>query len=686
MPPNPFARTVFLSWLVLVSVVLWEDRGILRTPLYEQADDAANALSINRATHGMEIYGNYSRFEFRHPGPAFVYVYAAGEAVLDDCLGLVAPRHNAHLLTGILLQAAFLALAIGIAASHSGYPTRSALLLTGVGLVHFAFVPGSFSQVWPPLVLIMPFVLFCVAAASVAAGRTGNTVWLALAAAFLLHGHIAQFLFVGGVLLLLLGLAARRSLVGDPLPYPTRGRCAAVALIAALTVLPWVIDAFRGRESNLFDIWLHMKRSDGDPTRPGWLAAVADTASYFCYCARQDDWFSPGAVLAWRQFTRSYGLGALAGIAGISACGFTLWGRRSSRVPSAVFQRHLAAVCALSVLLCVVWALRQDGGITFFNSLFIFGLMMALWIIPGLTLAEAAPGWAVGAVAALLAGTLAVAAGRYGKMPDYMEGDTVGREAATAVPLSLSREAHPGRAKLLVFAHDDWDQAVSVAAALNRMGIRSFVPQSSNGDWKVMFGEDHLIGSLEQARALGPFSWWRPAPGSRAGTRLVDDLRDDFPGRERSRFPFAFDLRHPGESFGLAAPEDGYTWTESKVVFIRLWSEAARSDVRMTFRAYGLPLRHHKFQRVRVQVNGTELPGLRIGGLSDYSVTVPRAYWNGGAPAGLVELALELPDSARLAVQPRSKSMETRLLGICIRALTFEPIAPDAPAKRPTTW
>ena len=683
MPAIPFARTALLSWLLLVSVVLWEDRGILRTPLYEQADDAANALSISRAKHGTEIYGNYSRFEFRHPGPAFVYVYAAGEAILEDTLGLVAPRQNAHLATGILLQAAFLALAIGIAASHSGSPFRATLLLTGVALLHFAFVPGCFSQIWPPLVLIMPFALFCVAAASVAVGRTENALWLALAAAFLLHGHIAQFLLVGGVLALLLGLAARRSLAGDPLPFPTRGRCAAVALIGAMTVLPWIIDALRGRESNLMDIWLHMKRSDGDPLRPGWLAAVADTASYFCYCSRQDGWFSPGAALGWRQFIQSCGAGGLAGTAGITACGLTLWRGRASRGSAAVFQRQLAGVCALAVVLCVVWARRQDGGATFFNSLFIFGLMMAMWVIPVLTLAEAAPGWAVGAAAALLAGGVALEAGRYGRMPDYMEGNTIGREAAVAVPRSLAREAHPERAKLLLFAHDDWDQAVSVAAALDRMGIRSFVPQSSNGDWKVMFGEDHLIVSLGQARALGPFSWWRPAPGRRPGSRLVDDLRDDFPTGQPSRFPFAFDLRHPAESFGLSAPEDGRAWTESRVVFIRLWSETAGSDVRMKIRGIGLPVHHQKFQRLRIQVNGTALPEIRVGPLSDYSVTVPRDCWNGGSPAGLVELAWELPDAVRLAAQPHSKYMETRLLGIYLHSLGFELTAPGPAAERP---
>jgi hypothetical protein len=544
--------------------------------------------------------------------------------------------------------------------------------LLGVALVHFSFVPGSFAQIWPPLVLIMPFALFTVAAASVAAGRTENAFWLALSAAFLLHGHVAQLMFVGPITVLVLGMVACRALKGEAVPFPKKGQCVAVALVAAFTVLPWIIDASRGRESNIFDIWQHIKRSANDPLRPGWLAAAADTASYFCYCTRQDEWFSPNATPKLWQFLRTYGVGMTASAAGFAACGFTLWRGWSSRGASEVFRRHLAGVCAVSILLCAVWARRQDGGIMFFNSLFIFGLMMAIWVIPGLALAEEASGRTVGAVVALLVGTLAATAGRYGERPAFMEAETLGREAAVKVPQRLSKEAHPERAKLLIFAHDDWDQAVTVAAALNRMGIRSYVPQSDYGAWKEMFGEDHLIQSLEQARAFGPFSWWRPARGGKAGEKLVDDLTDEFPRGDRSRFPFAFDLQHPEESFGLSAPEDGYTWTESKVVFVRLWSEAARSDVRMKFRASALPLIRGEFQRVRAMVNGTQLPEIDVTGLSDYSVTVPKESWNGGTPPGSVELALGLPDSARLSAQADSKDTDGRLLGICLHTLEFE--------------
>ena len=682
MPRATLFRTAAASWLLLATVVLWGDRGILRVAQYEQADDAANALSIDAARHGREIYGNYSRFIFRHPGPAFVYAYAAGELVLKEGLGLVSPRHNAHLLAGLLLQAAFLALAIGVAASHSSAPWRATGFLTGVALVHFACVPGAFTQIWPPLALIMPTALFAVAAASVATGRTGHAVWLALSAGFLLHGHVAQFLLVGGALLLVAGILAFGRLRGRPAESPTRAQGLALALIAALTVLPWVIDAARGRESNLFNIWLHVRQSAGDPLRPGWRVALADTASYFCYCTRQDDWFAPGATLTGLQFLRDQVLGILAALAGAAGCGWVLWREWGSPAAPAAFRRRLAGVVSVSFLLCVVWAHRQDGGITFFNSLFVFGLALAAWFIPVLALAEGAGAGISALVLAALAAAILASAGRFGERPAFMGPDTLGREAAAAVPRWLSGEAHPERAKLLQFGPDQWVEAVTVAAALNREGIRSYVPESEFGEWRVMFGDDHVIHSLEEARALGPFSWWRPAARDGIGGRLAKDL-DDGSGRERMIFPFGFDVRNPRDSFGLSQPEDHGTWTESRVVLMRLWSEPARSDVTITFRASALPLRGGMSQRVRIVANGAALPEVLVADLADYATVVPRQSWNAGPAPGQVELQWGLPDATRPAAQPDTGSMDRRLLAICLHRIEFGLAPADPRQPRP---
>ena len=671
MPHQSILRTAIVCWVLLSVVLIGEDRALFKGPLYEQADDAANALSIDAAKHGTEIYGNYSRFEFRHPGPAFVYFYAFGEVVLEDWLHLVSPRHNAHLLTGILLQAAFLALALGVAASHGTRPWGACIVLCGLGLVHFSWVSGAFTQIWPPLVLIMPFVLLVVSAASVASGRSDHAILLVLASAFLLHGHVAQFLLVGGVWLFVLVALFLRRARGRPFESLSKSQLIWIGIVIALALAPWVIDAARGRGSNIFNIWLHVRKSEQDALRPGWRVAFLDTLSYFGYCTRQETWFSPGATGTAASFLQAYGWGCAASSFGVLSSAVVLWQARGERGPIRAFQRSLGALCLWVFCLCVVWAKRQDGGVTFFNSLFVFGLMMAIWIIPALSFIEALSGSAVAWVATGIACIVGATAGRYGETPDYMRAETRGLAAAAKVPAWLASEAHPENPKLLIFRHDDWDDAVTVAAALNRAGVRFFVPESDYGIWRLMFGEGHILHSVEEAAANGPFSWWEPTLNAEPARNGLNPGMIEVPNDRLRRFPFQFDFKSNRDSFGLSAPEPGGVWTESRVVILRLWSTEAASDVRIQFLASAVPLNRGMNQRVQLRVNGVSLPELRVTRRDGYSAVVPKEAWNRGSSPGYVEILMGLPDSGRLIAEPRSTSREGRLLGIFLEKLEF---------------
>jgi hypothetical protein len=95
-------------WFILSSTLIgshWQ--FYFRETHIEDGDFAANALQIRKAKTFGEIYGNYSRWRFHHPGPGFFYCYAAGEALLYDGLKAVPSPHNAHLFTGVLLQSLF---------------------------------------------------------------------------------------------------------------------------------------------------------------------------------------------------------------------------------------------------------------------------------------------------------------------------------------------------------------------------------------------------------------------------------------------------------------------------------------------------------------------------------------------------------------------------------------------------
>lgn len=191
------AKKGFLRWFLIVFFGLAAiatatfREAYFYTPLYEEGDNAANALQIERASEFRELHGNYSRWGFHHPGPAFFYTYALGETLLHDVGRIVPAPHNAHVYTGTLLQIAFWAAAVGLVARYSPQPWLAVALALAMGAWHYAYVERAFYSIWPPDVLLMPFLCFVVACAATAAGDRLAWPILAVAGGYLVHGHIA---------------------------------------------------------------------------------------------------------------------------------------------------------------------------------------------------------------------------------------------------------------------------------------------------------------------------------------------------------------------------------------------------------------------------------------------------------------------------------------------------------------
>ena len=180
---------------VLLVLLCVRNRFLFTTRLYEDADMGANSILIEQARHFTLLVGNYSRDHFHHPGPAYMYVQAAGESLFWAWLHLVPTPWNGQLLAAYALNAMFMALVVGV-----GYGwTRS---LRGAAacfavMVAFASVhPAVLSSDWMPYLYVAPYVTFIVAAASVAAGRTRHAWIMALAGWFLIHGHACFLFFV----------------------------------------------------------------------------------------------------------------------------------------------------------------------------------------------------------------------------------------------------------------------------------------------------------------------------------------------------------------------------------------------------------------------------------------------------------------------------------------------------------
>ena len=214
--PRWWCRTSVLAAIIFTAILLNNEEYIFRSSQYERSDIAANSLQVFRAKHFDPVLGHYCRFGFYHPGPAFFYVYAAGEALFYDALRLVPTPFNAQMIAWYALSAFFFSATLGVISRRldtavSKWFLSLALLLAAwhFGAVgkHYEFIPGhqGIFCIWPPCVLVLPFLCFLVAAASVAFGGGKDLPLMTLAAGFLVHGHVAMPLFVVPITLLAYG-------------------------------------------------------------------------------------------------------------------------------------------------------------------------------------------------------------------------------------------------------------------------------------------------------------------------------------------------------------------------------------------------------------------------------------------------------------------------------------------------
>jgi hypothetical protein len=180
------------SFLVIAAVLLARNAYLFSTKIYENQDYAANTIAVLQAKHFQLLLGNYSKENFYHPGPAFLYVMAAGESLFHDALHLVPTPWNGQVLAILLLNAALLAAAVAVIARHAK-STQVTLACAALVLLFVALHPLTVNSPWFPYLYFAPALLMLVSAASVATGETFALPVLALSAWLCIHGQ-AEFL------------------------------------------------------------------------------------------------------------------------------------------------------------------------------------------------------------------------------------------------------------------------------------------------------------------------------------------------------------------------------------------------------------------------------------------------------------------------------------------------------------
>lgn len=664
MQLRPVTRSLIL-WIVLSTLLVSASWHFFSASFHEQGDIALNALQVDRAKGGGELYGNYSRFHFNHPGPAFFYTYAAAEVLFTDTLQVLAP-HTAHTLAGVVLQCAFFVLGLHLLARQVAHPVflPAALL---IGAIHFSSAQAAFVSIWPPHVLLMPFFAFWSACVSVALGRGRDLPWLVVSACFLVHGHVAQPLFVT-----VLTVAAyvclwrhQRALPGAPRPWAAWPWAHLLGLaIIALFVLPMAIDLAKGEASNISAILRHLEYAED---KKKFTKTLLYFLSFFAYLQNQDDvlrqlsWKSASFLADhWLLFT---GWAALAALVLFSAV------RGSSLEPAQRrFLRIGAAFWCLTALLCLYWGRMQSGPMFQFNGYFFHAVLYTLLLLGLAVLLRWVPrrlGWATGAVCLLIAVPVAVKGIRYPAFSTDESGINVRHQTRTA----LARDPAPGLPKMLVFSHPDWAEVASVALALTREGVPFYVDPS----WTFMFQKQHEVPLAAVAEPEGKVSVWRFLHSTEdRGVLVARDLRIVFDVPELAPDGGQIDFSDTGDFeehqlLGFSTPETGdYAPTSQKDAILQFRVPRTTKDVQINIEADPfVGAGNKRIQPTELRFNGvlvfsapfTEPGVLRAG--------IPADMWN-SRPVATIQLTL--PNA--LSPAELGVSGDVRRLGLSVKRLT----------------
>jgi hypothetical protein len=241
--PWPVWAIPFTLLFVLLCV---RNRFLFTTRLYEQGDGGANSILIEQAKHFTLLIGNYSREGFNHPGPAYMYVQAFGEYLFQNALHVVPTAWNAHMLSVFALDCIFVSLAVGVVYGW----TRSLLGAAACFAVFTGFAiayPPIVNSDWMPYMYVLAYMVFILAAGSVAAGRAQDAWIFALTGWFLIHGHACFLFFVPVITAAVLAAVlwprrhALRASAGEFF-REQRGAWIPVAVISAVFALPIVVN------------------------------------------------------------------------------------------------------------------------------------------------------------------------------------------------------------------------------------------------------------------------------------------------------------------------------------------------------------------------------------------------------------------------------------------------------------
>jgi hypothetical protein len=492
-PPRPLMVAVSAAALVVLLCV--RNRFLFTTRLYEDADMGANSILIEQARHFTLLVGNYSRDHFSHPGPAYMYVQAAGESLFWTWLHVVPTAWNGQLLAAYVLSATFLALVAGVGYGWAG-SLRGASACFAVVTSLAALHPAVLSTDWMPYLYVPTYVAFLVAAASVAAGATRDAWITALTGWFLIHGHACFLLFVPVISCAVLAAVLwprRHHLAASARSFFAQRRVwVPVVVISAVFALPIVVNLALHWPGPFgkYVTYTSSARVGGHtlaqaardalwywwPYRDGWVVPLAG----YAVAAAVTRWLAPVAL---RRF-----LTALLAINAVSSLAFLYYATTGIDVLSEHYIGYFYWSAPVITLLVIV-----------------LGVIEALPSRPGVAVA---------------AGAVALSLADLGAAPQATTSTNLtdpavlmsGQDTDAALPGVVSALAARSDGRMIVVRFDQpsWPDVTGFLVQAERTGVRACV---ANPVWTFMMTSQFICTSAELA--AGQVFWFVPvAPRS----------------------------------------------------------------------------------------------------------------------------------------------------------------------------
>ena len=479
---------------IVLAVLVVRSRFLFTASFYEQGDAGANSILIQQAMHGTLLVGNYSREGFNHPGPAYMYVQAAGQWLFLYVLHLVPTAWNAHVLGVFALNSAFVAMITGVVYGWTR-SLRGAAVCLAVLLGCVSAEPWILSYDWMPWMYVPAYLTFLVAAASVAAGGSRDLWILTLAGWFLIHGHACFLFFVPVILAAVLVTVVWQHGTRASLRAFSRARVwVPVAVISAVFALPIVV--------NLALHW------------PG------DFGKYFSYTSSsRAGGHGPGQVVRyvlwfWWRGGRTWAAALVPVVSYAVAIAAVGWLSRGA------MRRFLAALLAVNVVSTLAFACYVAVGIDSLSDYYIGYFYFSAPIITLLVIALAvvhAPPMPLGAVLAAGAAVLGVALFAAAPATAVSTEDT--DAALPHAVQTVAAQAH-GKTIVIRFNHNAWIDVTGFLVQAERTGVRACVQDPA---WTFMMTRQFICTPGQIADGT-PF--WFNAPAAPPGTAVIATLKN----------------------------------------------------------------------------------------------------------------------------------------------------------------